>query len=451
MPVLSAFVAGAAGRPLPPAVATRTKQHVLNTLACMISGTTLPPGRLAVEMVRGYGGTPHACIPGTDLVTLGEIAAFANGMTARGGESDDVHARSRAHPGASVVPAALAMAEREGATGERLVRAVCAGYDVGCRIVPGLGLAHLEDRGFGPHAFGQLWGAAVAAGVVAGLSERQARYLLSYAAQQTGGLASWVNDEGHCENSFFMGGCPARDGYWAAAMVAAGFTANPDVLAGRYNFQDTFSDAADPREFVDGLGERHEVMETSLKRWHVGAPIHASLEALLALREQHGLTAEGVARITARVPARDGVIVQGRHAPDVNFPHVLAVALLDGGLSLAATRDVARLRDPRVQALAGRIEMVLDDDLQKLMPTRSAVVEVLTTDGQRLRHRTDAVLGTPAAPMTQAQVEEGARELLAPVLGEGRAARLIAAMRDLDGGADVRSLRPLLRLTGADR
>ncbi len=450
MPVLSAFVAGAAGRPLPPAVATRTKQHVLNTLACMISGTTLPPGRLAIEMVRGYGGAPHASIPGTDLVTVGEIAAFANGMTARGGESDDVHARSRAHPGASVVPAALAMAEREGATGERLVRAVCAGYDVGCRIVPGLGLAHLEDRGFGPHAFGQLWGAAVAAGVVAGLSERQARYLLSYAAQQTGGLASWINDEAHCENSFFMGGGPARDGYWAAAMVAAGFTANPDVLAGRYNFQDTFSDVANPREFVDGLGERYEVMETSLKRWHVGAPIHASLEALLALREAHGLTAEVVARITARVPARDGAIVQGRRAPNVNFHHVLAVALLDGGLSLAATHDTARLRDPRVQALAGRIEMVLDDDLQALMPNRSAVVEVLTTDGRRLSHRTDALLGTPAAPMTQEQVEQVARELMAPVLGDGRAERLIAAVRDLDRVADVRSLRPLLRLTPAD-
>jgi 2-methylcitrate dehydratase PrpD len=349
-----------------------------------------------------------------------------------------------------VVPAALAMAEREGATGERLVRAVCGGDDVDCRIVPELGLAHLEDRGFGPHAFGQLWGAAVAAGVVAGVSERQARYLLSYAAQQTGGLASWSSDEGHCENSFFMGGGPARDGYWAAAMVAAGFTANADVLAGRYTFQDTFSDVADPREFVAGLGERYEVMQTSLKRWHVGAPIHASLEALLALRAQHGLTADHVVRITARVPARDGVIVHGRHAPNVNFHHVLAVALLDGGLSLAATHDVARMRDPRVQALAERIEMVLDDDLQQLMPTRTAVVEVLTTDGRRLSHRTDANLGTPAAPMSQEQIEEVARELIAPVLGAGRADRLIAAVRDLDHVADVRSLRPLLRLTPAD-
>jgi 2-methylcitrate dehydratase PrpD len=91
--------------------------------------------------------------------------------------------------------------------------------------------------------------------------------------------------------------------------------------------------------------------------------------------------------------------------------------------------------------------MHLDEDLQKLMPTRTAVVEVLTTDGRRLRHRTDAVLGTPAAPMTQGQVEQVARELMAPVLGDDRADRLIAAVRDLGCVADVRTLRPLLSLS----
>ena len=265
-----------------------------------------------------------------------------------------------------------------------------------------------------------------------GVSERGARYVLSYAAQQTCGLASWRNDDGHSEISFFMGACPARDGYWAAAMVTAGFSANPDVLAGRENFQDTFSDAADVREFVDALGERHEVMHTSMKRWHVGGPIHASLESLLALRKQHGLTQENVARITARVPARDGVIVKDRSAPNVNFEHILAVALLDGDVSLVATYDQARMRDPHVRAVATRVEMILDDELQALMPNRTAVVEVFTTDGRRLTHRTDAVPGTPAAPLTQAQVEDVARELIAPVLGAPRTERLITAVFELE-------------------
>ena len=111
MKALRVFVASAPERPLPTEVLEKTKQHILIMLACMISGTTLKPGRLAAEMARSHGGAAQACVPGTNLVGLGEIASFVNGMTARAGESDDVHTRSRAHPGASVVPAALAMAE----------------------------------------------------------------------------------------------------------------------------------------------------------------------------------------------------------------------------------------------------------------------------------------------------------------------------------------------------
>lgn len=446
MAALRTFIASAPIRPLPPEVSEKTKQHILSMLACMISGTTLKPGRLAIEMARSYEGSGQACIPGTDILVLGEIAAFANGMTSRAGESDDVHTRSRAHPGASIVPAALAMAERERRSGDHLIRAVCAGYDVGCRIVPGLGLAHLEDKGFGPHAFGQLWGAAVAAGVLVGVDERKAAYLLSYAAQQTGGLMSWYNDEELVETCFFMGGMPARDGYWAATMVAAGFTANPNVFATRFNFQETFSDIANISEFVDALGERYEVMETNIKPWPVGSPIHASLASLLALRAAHDLRPDNVAKIVARTPARDGVIVLGRNSPNINFRHVMSIALIDGAISLKSAHDYARMRDPEVLAVGERIEVILDDELQKLMPNRTAILEVTTTDGRVLTHRTDAIPGTPANPMSQAQVEEVASGLIAPVMGEDRAARIIETVRNLEQVEDVRELRPLLMI-----
>ena len=100
MPALGAFVAAAAARPLPPAVLEKTKQHVLKTLACMISGTTLAPGRLAIGMVATTAAR-RTWIPERDLVALGEIAAFTNGMTARRAVRRP-DARSRIHPGASV-------------------------------------------------------------------------------------------------------------------------------------------------------------------------------------------------------------------------------------------------------------------------------------------------------------------------------------------------------------
>ncbi len=443
---LAAYIAGAAGAALPDAVHQRTRQHILVMLACMISGCDLKPGQLALGMVTDAGDAGEASLPGTALRAPGEIAAFANGMTARADESDDVHARSRAHPGASIVPAALAMGEREGVSGETLVRAVAAGYDIGCRVVPALGLAQVEDRGFGPQAIGQVWGAAVAAAVCAGIDAHAARYLLSYAAQQTGGLQSWYADEEHVECSFFMGGMPARDGYWAAAMTAAGFTANPDVFAGDWTFQRAYGDgASDLGELTAGLGERFEVMETSLKAWTVGYPIHASLDALLALRAEHGLTPDNVTAIRAIVPARDGVIVDGRSSPNINLHHVLSLALIDGTVTLDSSHDAARMADPAVLAVRGKISLVLDEEMQNLMPRRTATVEVDTTDGRTVSHRIEAVKGTPDLPMTQDEVEAVALGLMAPCLGDAGAAALTDAVRGLTGIADIRTLRPLWR------
>ncbi|MEX2641842.1 MAG: MmgE/PrpD family protein [Acetobacterales bacterium] len=443
---IAGFVAGAATTPLPPEVHQRTRQHILCILSCMISGCDLLPGRKALDMVQDMGEAGEASLPGTAMTAPGGIAAFVNGMTARADESDDVHARSRAHPGASVVPAALAMAEREGVSGETLIRAVAAGYDIGCRVVPALGLAQIEDRGFGPQAIGQVWGASVAAAVCAGVDAREARYLLSYAAQQSGGLQSWYSDEEHVECSFFMGGMGARDGYWAADMVATGFTANPDVLSGAWTFQRAFGgDGSDLSELTAGLGERFEVMETSLKAWTIGYPIHASLNALLALRGEHGLTPDNVKAVRTIVPARDGVIVDGRNSPNINLHHVLSLALIDGTVTLASSHDAARMKHPAVLDVRGRISLVLDDEMQKLMPRRTATVEVDTTDGRTLSHRVEAVKGTPDLPMTQREVEDVAAGLIAPVLGDRRTATLVEAVRDLGAVADVRALRPLWR------
>jgi hypothetical protein len=117
-------MAGALARPLPGPVVEKAKQLVLDTLAAMVSGSRLTPGELAIAYVRAQGGTPEAGVAGSDVVTSAVNAAFANGMLAHADETDDVHRPSATHPGCAVVPAALAMAERGGASGEALLRAV---------------------------------------------------------------------------------------------------------------------------------------------------------------------------------------------------------------------------------------------------------------------------------------------------------------------------------------
>ena len=130
---LSAYIAQALDQPLPEDVAAKARQHILDTLAAMISGTQLRPGHLAIAYAAGLGGAPHCRSSVRPIRTSAVNAALANGMLAHADETDDLHAPSRTHPGCAVIPAALAVAERVGASGERFMRAVVLGYDVAAR------------------------------------------------------------------------------------------------------------------------------------------------------------------------------------------------------------------------------------------------------------------------------------------------------------------------------
>src|SRR5262245_19142437 len=127
---VSPYIAGAAKRPLPEAVVDKTKHHVLDILAAMVSGSRLLPGRRAIAYAKALGGAKEACVIGSSLVTSAQHAALANGMLGHADETDDSHAPSLCHPGCAIVPAALAMAEREERNGTPLLRAVALGYAI---------------------------------------------------------------------------------------------------------------------------------------------------------------------------------------------------------------------------------------------------------------------------------------------------------------------------------
>ncbi|MDA0256939.1 MAG: MmgE/PrpD family protein, partial [Chloroflexi bacterium] len=423
---LAAWMAGARERPLPPEVAEKAKHHTLDTLAAMVSGSRLRPGELGVAYARGQHGAPEAGVAGTTLVTSAELAAFANGMTAHADETDDSHAPSFTHPGCAVVPAALAMAEREGRGGAELLRATVLGYELCARITMSLGRDELYAAGHSTHAFGGLFGAAAAAGALAGLDEQRSRWLLSYAAQQAAGITSWARDEEHIEKAFHFGAMPASRGVLAASLVAFGFSGVDDVLAGPRNFFEAFSERPDPELLTRELGERYEILHANIKKWPVGSPIQAALDSAQALRSEHGFAPEAIARITVRLPDIEAHVVDNRSMPDINVQHLVAVMLLDGEISFASAHDYARMSDPAVLGLRERLTLVHDAELGTARPRRQAIVEVETTDGRRLSHRTRAVRGTADSPMERAEVEAKCLDLLAPVLGAERAGALVA-------------------------
>jgi 2-methylcitrate dehydratase PrpD len=442
---LSDYVAAALARPLPAEVTEKAKCHLLDTLAAMVSGSRLPPGRRAIAYIRAQGGRRQATVVGSRTVTTAVNAALANGMCAHADESDDSHTGGRFHPGCAVLPAALAAAELADRDGASLLRALALGYDIGARFVMALGLGGAYARPHSTHSLGGLFGAAAAAGALLGLDARQVRFQLSYTVQQASGLAYWMRDPDHIEKAFDFGGMPARGGVAAATMAAAGFTGVEDPLAGASTFLEAFAEAPRPAALVEGLGSRFEIMQAAIKKWSAGAPIQAALDALETLMRAHGLSASDVTGLTVRLPDDRIHLVDDREVPNLCAQHLLAVLLRDGGLGFNAAHDKPRMRDPGVLALRQRIRVVPDAALTRALPPRQSIVEIETRGGRRLAHHTRAVRGTPDDPMERREVAAKALDLLAPVLGAERARRLIAEVWRIDRLTTVRALRPLLQ------
>ncbi|MEI7925345.1 MAG: MmgE/PrpD family protein [Chloroflexota bacterium] len=444
---LAEYIAGAARQKLPDEVVEKTKHHVLDTLAAMVSGTKLLPGRRAIAYAKSRGGVEEATVVGTRFVTTVENAALANGMLAHSDETDDSHAASQTHPGCGIVSAALAMAEREHRGGKAFLRAVALGYDVGTRFTMCLNAYEFREEGHSTHSFGPTFGAAAAAGSLMRVDARQARHLITYAGQQASGVGSWVGDLEHIEKAFDFGGMPARNGVTAASFLKQGFTATDDIFAGPRNFFMAYgrpNRQPDVDELTRELGSTFEIMRTNIKRWSVGSPIQAPLDSLLDLIREHGVTADDVEHVAVRVAPAAATTTDNRLMPDICMQHMCAVMIVDGIVTFESAHDEPRMHDPRVLDVRRRIDLIKDEELQKVFPSRQGIVELTLKDGRQLRHHTRAVRGTDENPMARAEVDEKCYHLMAPVIGKRKARSLCDTVWNLEDVKDMRKLRPLL-------
>jgi 2-methylcitrate dehydratase PrpD len=418
--------------------------RILDTLAAMVSGAHLKPGEMATRYARAQGGIAEATIITTDIKTSAVNAALVNGIFAHADETDDFEPVTKAHPGCAVVPAALAMAEREGRSGMELLTAVTLGYDVCCRFLLALGADLVRATHRSAEGTSSTLGSAAAAASLARLDEKGMRYALSYAAQQVSGVWSWVRDAEHVEKAFDFAGMGARNGVTAAIMIQLGFTGVWDVLDGEHNALMALSTDPKPEEMVSGLGSRYYVTETAIKPFSVGYPIQAPLDAFLRLRREHALNENNVERIVVRLPEDGARIVNDRSMPDVNCQHMIAVALMDGTVSFEDSHSYERMAEPKVRAAKERVQLIADPALMDPTAPRSGLVEVTLRDGRTVSHFTRHAPGTKENPMDTDSVSAKARLLMEPALGAERTEEIIRRVNALEEVVDVRELRPFL-------
>jgi 2-methylcitrate dehydratase PrpD len=441
---LADYVARTLDRDLPAEVVARTKLHVLDTFAAMVSGSRLKPGELAARYVDSLGGKPQATVIGSSIVTSAVNAALANAMSAHADETDDTNPVGPVHLGCSALSAALATAELADRSGRDLLRAVTLGYDIGARVVAALGVGQ-GPRRRSPSVLTSTFISAAAAAAMLRLDQRQVRHTLSYAAQQASGIGFWTRDREHIEKAFDFAGMGARNGVMAATMVAMGFSAVDDPFSGRENIYTALADNPAPEKLLAELGSSYAVFGTTIKKWSVGAPLQAVLDSMATLLADPAVREGNIKHIRVDMPTEALRIVDNSTIPDLCLQHLVALMVVDRGASFASVHDVARMSDPKVLAVRKLVELIGSEELQNATPARQAIVQIETADGRSLSHRTRVVRGTAANPMDAKEIEAKALDLMAPVLGAGRAKDLVAAVDALDRAGPVSRLRPLLQ------
>jgi 2-methylcitrate dehydratase PrpD len=441
---LADHVARTLDRELPAEIVARTKLHMLDTFAAIVSGSRLKPGTLAARYVQSLGGTPQAMVIGTPIITSTVHAALANAMAAHADETDDTNPVGPVHLGCGAVPAALATGELAGRSGRDLLRAVALGYDIGARMVTALGVG----QGSGPRSPSVLMTTFVAAASAAAmlrLDAPQVRYTFSYAGQQASGIGYWTRDHEHVEKAFDFGGMGARNGVMAATMVAMGFTGVDDPFSGKESIYTALADKPAPEKLLADLGSSHAVLGTTIKKWTVGAPLQSVLDSVAALLEDPAVTADNVKHIRVDVMTSSLRIVDNSPIPDLCLQHLVALMIVDRGATFASVHDVARMRDPKVLAVRKLVELQGSEELEKAVPPRQAIVRIELADGRSLSHRTTVVRGTARNPMDAKEVEAKALDLAGPVLGAARARELITTIGELERVGQVSELRRLLQ------
>ena len=215
----------------------------------------------------------------------------------------------------------------------------------------------------------------------------------------------------------------------------------------RDNYLLATSPQAKPDLLIDGLGERYEIARTNIKRWTVGSPIQAPLDAMEALLTRQPVDPDRVREILVRSAPES--VVDNSDPPDINVQHAMALMVIDKTVTFRSIHDLSRMQDPRALSLRGkvRLEAPAGSGGRGRGAARLPLLEITLNDGTRLTQDTGPVLGTVENPMTREQFVAKCRDLMTPVLGGSQSTRLIDRVLDVERVKDVRELRPLLQRT----
>jgi 2-methylcitrate dehydratase PrpD len=447
---LSAFCAAIRLDRLPPEVVRRARFLLLDLVGNIVRArhdAESTASFLAAARAMGMaGGNAGVFGDAARYTPLG--AAFLNGALAHSLDFDDTHAAASLHPGAPVIPAALAAGEMTGASGADVLAAIIAGYEVTCRIALALPANEHYDRGFHPTATCGAFGAAAAAARVFGLdADGVAGALGTVLSQCAGSLEFLVNG---AWTKRFQVGWAASNGLMAATLVREGFKGAAEALEGRHGFLRAYAPNPRPERVTQDLGRVFELMHTAVKPYPSCRYGHAGIDAALALRAANDIKPQEITAIRLGLP-RSGLMLIGdppakkadpRNVVDGQFsgPFVVASALATGAMGWDS---YGLLEDPTVRGLLGKVQCEFDPAIEAEFPANMSGRLTIEARGQRFEQTVVVPKGEPANFLSEAELRAKFAGLADTVLGADRAAALADAVLAIDRTADVAGLARL--------
>lgn len=446
---LARFSAGITVEGLPPEVVERTRLLVLDLLGSIVRARKEAAAAPALLRTVAELGLDHgtARVFGDERGYGPAGAAFLNAALGHALDFDDTHAAGSLHPGAPVIPAAIAAGEMIGASGADVLAAIVAGYEITCRTALALPAGAHYARGFHPTATCGVFGAAVAAGRVFGLSAEQIASAMGIALSQSAGSLQFLADGAWTKP--FQVGWACMSGLTAATLARAGYRGPVEALEGRHGFLQGYAPEPVPERAVQDLGSVFELMVTAIKPYPSCRYGHAGIDAVLALRAEHGLTPQDIDHIEYGL-SRSGLLLVGAPIEDkrrpenivgaqFSAPFVLSTALATGAMGWDS---YAGLNDPVVRGLMPKVDCVFDPAIEAEFPANMSG-RVTITAGDRTYERTVVVpLGEPGNFIDMGALRAKFGGLAEPVIGAG-AERLAEAALTLDRLEDVRALTAL--------
>ena len=412
---LAAFAAGLRFDAIPTPVVRKTEDLLVDWFGSAIAGKGARPVASITRFAASMGPSSGAA---EVLINRSQssayFAAMANAAASHVAEQDDVHNGSVFHPATVVFPAALAMAQTLGSSGQQLLTAAVAGYEVGIRIGEFLGRSHYKV--FHTTGTAGTLAAAAAVGSLLGLTASQMQHAFGSAGTQSAGLWEFLRTAAdskqlhtaHAAATGLMSACLARDGFTGAAQI----------LEGPQGMATGMSSDADPAKLIDGLGTRWATAETSFKFHASCRHTHPAADALLQVMQTHQLQPADLARVVTHVHqgAIDvlGPVVNPAtvHQSKFSMGTVLALVARFGHAGLVEFDQ--HFDEQATTALCDRVEMVLDAEVDAAYPRRwIGKVSVTTTDGRVLQGRVDEPKGDPGNTLSREEITAKAQRLAA--------------------------------------